>query len=54
MISGSLHDLHDGIDGSVDDLDLPTGSIGDLLNGVLYIPSVIIQTLEFIIEDFGS
>lgn len=56
MFSGSLHDLHETIDGSVDDLgtSLPAGSIGDVIFGVLNIPGTLISTLEFILFGFGS
>lgn len=56
MFSGSLHDLHLTIDGSVDDIgaSLPAGSIGNVIFGVLNIPGTLVSTLEFIFDGFGS
>lgn len=52
-ISGSLHELHLGYEGSVFS-SLPGGSAGDLLTGVLYIPAAIVRGLEFLAVNFGS
>lgn len=56
MLSGSLHQLHEGIDGSVDGIgaSLPAGSIGNAIFGVLNIPGTLVSTLEFIFLGFGS
>lgn len=56
MLSGSLHQLHETIDGSVDGLvpSLPAGSLGHAIFGTLNIPGTIIATLEFITSGFGS
>ena len=56
MLSGSLHDLHETIDRSVDGLvpSLPAGSLGDIVHGVLNIPGALIATLEYVLLGFGS
>lgn len=56
MLSGSLHDLHETIDGSVDGLapSLPAGSLGDIVHGLLNIPGALIATLEYVLLGFGS
>ena len=56
MSSGPLHDLHETIDRSVDGLvpSLPTGSLGDIVHGVLNIPGTLIATLEYVFLGFGS
>lgn len=56
MISGSLHDVHETFDNALfgSAASLPGGSIGDLIFGVLNIPSSLITTVEFIMVGFGS
>lgn len=51
-LTGSLHDLHTTYDGSLQ--NVPGGPVGQLLFGVLYIPSALIRTLEFVAANFGS
>jgi hypothetical protein len=48
------YDIMITLDGSVDDMSLPAGSLGDLLNGVLRLPAVLFRTLGYVLEDFGS
>lgn len=54
MLSDSLHNAHGVIDGSVGDLPLPGGSVGDALNGLLRLPARLVTLLEYILEGFGS
>lgn len=54
MSSEFLHDAHEVIDGSVGDLTLPGGSVGDLLNGLLRLPARLLTLAEYLLEDFGS
>ncbi|WP_314038100.1 hypothetical protein [Dietzia sp. CH92] len=56
MLSGSLHQLHETIDGSVDGLTagLPTDPVSRFVAGVLNIPGVIVATIEFIALGFNS
>lgn len=53
-LSGSLHQLHTTYEGSVFGSSFPGGPIGDLLVGVLYLPSALVRSLEFLGVNFGS
>ena len=52
-ISGSLWDLGDEIHGSVDGI-VPSGSIGDVLHGVLYAPTAVLYLVSDLLWGFGS
>lgn len=52
-ISGSIWDLGDEIDGSVHGI-LPSGSIGDVLHGVLYVPTAVLYLVSDLLWGFGS
>lgn len=53
-LSGSLHELHLGYEGSLMEMDFPAGSAGELLFGVLYVPNALLRTFEFLATNFGS
>lgn len=53
-LSGSLHELHLGYEGSLGALPFPGGSVGDALFGLLYIPNALLRTAEFLAANFGS
>ena len=52
-ISGSISDLGDEIHGSVDGI-VPSGSIGDVLHGVLYAPTAVLYLVSDLLWGFGS
>lgn len=52
-ISGSVDDLADAVWGSADDI-APSGSMGDLIGGVLKIPGNLLYGLYELFYEFGS
>ncbi|MCT1863892.1 hypothetical protein AB6N35_09675 [Dietzia cinnamea] len=52
-ISGPIWDFGDQLHGSVDELVSP-GSVGNVIHGVLFIPSAVLYLVSEIFWGFGS